>query len=123
MILVVDDELAVRTVIKLALRRWGFDVTTASDGVEGMELFLQHRDSIRALVLDMTMPRLSGSQVFSRVREVDSDLPIVVISGYAKEDSIRSLSAMGRAAFLHKPFHPTVLMETLRSLLEEDAQI
>jgi CheY-like chemotaxis protein len=116
-VLVVDDEVGVRTVATRILERSGYKVLTAMDGRAGLEIFRAQADTIDCVLLDLTMPQLSGQQTFLEMRQLKPDARIVVMSGYAEEEA--SVGFMGQAVsgFLHKPFTIEELREVLQAVL------
>jgi two-component system, cell cycle sensor histidine kinase and response regulator CckA len=103
-ILVVDDEPVVRDVATHVLTPLGFRVLTAVDGQEGVEMFDQHRDEIVLVLLDMTMPRLSGEQVYEKIRQMRADTPVLLSSGYNEQETVRRFTGQGLAGFIQKPY-------------------
>ena len=114
--LIIDDEEGVRRVAQRMLQRFGFSVRTASDGVEGIEEFRQHDSEIAVILLDLTMPRLSGEETFRALRQIRPDVPIILSSGYSSE-SLQAGLLQGPTRFLQKPYDPHELGESLRGLL------
>jgi CheY-like chemotaxis protein len=117
-VLVVDDEEVVRLVTERTLERAGFGVLTAEDGCEGVALFRQHADEIVAILLDLTMPQMGGTEAFAEMQRIRSDVPAILLSGYTEEDAVDQFSADGLAGFVQKPYSPEVLIDTLREVLD-----
>ena len=115
-ILLVDDEPLIRSMYERALVRAGMRVTTATHGGDALERFEQAITPIDAVVLDMSMPVVSGPECFRRLRELRPGLPIVIASGYIVDAEARALLSAGGAAFLEKPFRNEALISALRSL-------
>ena len=116
--LVVDDDEGVRELAENVLRRAGMKVLTACDGYEGAKLFGLHADSISLVLLDRTMPSMSGADTFDAIRELRSNARILVVSGYPQERLAAELGDRRLAGFLQKPFMPDTLLEHVRELLE-----
>ncbi len=116
-ILVVDDEVSVRTVLDRALRRSGLGVTAAASGDEALEILAAHPQRFAALLLDLTMPGLSGEETLRRLRAGGSTLPAVVMSGYSEADTMQRVADLGVAGFVGKPFELAGLLEKLRRVL------
>jgi signal transduction histidine kinase/CheY-like chemotaxis protein len=115
-VLIVDDERAVRESSKRLLERMGLDVITAANGDEGLAKFAEHRASIRLVVLDMGMPGMSGAECFGRLRK-SSDVPVIIATGYADDEQVRELVAAG-ARLLEKPFTVAELRRDVSQLLD-----
>jgi len=118
MALVIDDDDEVRSLAKDVLQRSGMTALTAADGHEGVELFGQHADSIRVVLLDRTMPTLSGSDVLEAIQSLRPAVPIIVVSGYSEESVTSELEGRRLAGFLQKPFLPETLVARVRAALE-----
>jgi PAS domain S-box-containing protein len=118
-ILVVDDDQEIRELAAESLERAGLSVLCASDGREGVETFRKHRDEIRAVLLDRTMPDISGEEAFDEIRRIRSDARVVLVSGYSEERAAQHFADEDLAGFLKKPFLPETLIERIRGALEK----
>jgi PAS domain S-box-containing protein len=112
-ILLVDDEEDVRAVTAHMLERLGCSVLQAGDGCEGIEVFRAHAHLIDAVLVDLTLPRLSGDQVFQAIRDIRPDARVILMSGYSNEIATRGLDADRLAGFLRKPFSVADLRSTM----------
>lgn len=110
-VLVIDDEGAVREAISDVLAVHGVRVLEAGDGSEGIATALAHRAEIRLILLDLTMPGLSGEETCQRLHEAVPELPIVLISGYTQSKFDGRYEAYGVSEFLAKPFSFTTLSD------------
>ena len=119
--LVIDDDEAVRELAEDVLRRTGMRVLTASDGHEGVKLFGLHADSICVVLLDRTMPTLSGADTFEAIRALRPDAKIVLVSGYLEERVTDELAGREISGFLKKPFSPETLLARVREVVEAPA--
>ncbi|MCK4547472.1 MAG: PAS domain S-box protein [Candidatus Eisenbacteria sp.] len=117
-VLVVDDEEAVRFVTRRMLEKAGFDVLTAGDGREGVRIFRDRADDIVAVILDLTMPHQAGEQTFYRLREIRSNVPVILASGYSERELSERFRGKGLAGFIQKPFGFATLTERLKKALE-----
>ncbi|NQT91309.1 MAG: response regulator, partial [Lentisphaerae bacterium] len=116
-VLLVDDESTVRKTGRRVLQRLGFDVLTATDGVDALKVFQLRRDDIVLIILDLTMPRMDGRQTFEALRTNGADVPIVVSSGYSEEDVISRFENDAPAGFVQKPYRLSDLRRCLYSAL------
>ncbi len=116
-ILVVDDDSTVRRVLSRMLQRLGFDVLSATNGREGVEFLKEHGDGIDLVILDMTMPELSGKETFRLMREIHPDVKVLLTSGYNEQDTISKFAGKGLAGFLQKPVSMAALTEKMKALL------
>jgi len=117
-ILVVDDEPQVGTFAERLLQRAGYEVMLAQNGSDGIELFRDHADELRAVLLDLTMPDVDGREVLRQMHEIDEDACVILMSGYDKHGIANASGAQPPAAFLRKPFQTTELLDLLAIQLE-----
>lgn len=117
-VLVVDDEAVVRNVVKRTLERAGFEVVLAADGVEGVEQFAKHKDIVRLVFLDVTMPRMTGEEAFEQIRQLDPSVPVLFSSGYSEYASTSTVLGSAGVSFLAKPFGTAELLDSIRAALE-----
>ena len=117
-LLVIEDEEILRNVIQLSLERFGFSVLTAVDGKDGVDIFQQHAGKIRGVILDMTMPRMSGEETFRELRRMQPDIRVLLTSGYNEQDATNRFAGKGLAGFIQKPFQVTSLIARVRAMLE-----
>ena len=117
-VLLVDDEESLRSLMAQALEAAGCTVFQAGDGEEGVEQFRAHAGEIDITVLDLTMPKLSGEEVFHQILTIRPDACVIVCSGYAEEDVVRQFAGLHLAGFIEKPFRPSDLIEKIRHALE-----
>ena len=114
-VLLVEDEDMVRHVAERALVRHGYDVVTAANGEEGLQL-LTSRDDIDLLVSDVVMPVMDGPSLGRQARALYPQLPILFMSGYAEEQLRQSIN-LERIEFLPKPFSVQKLAEIVRRMM------
>jgi CheY-like chemotaxis protein len=108
----------VRSLAAEILQRMGYRVLQAADGEEGVALLEAHRDAVRAVLLDMTMPKLDGEAAFRRVRSIRPDVPVIVVSGWTREHRrLRFLADEAGVAFLAKPFRLAQIQEAVRAAI------
>jgi CheY-like chemotaxis protein len=119
-ILVVDDEEVVRRVMRRVLTRRGVEVLEAADGASAIETFRAHRQDIAVVVLDYTMPGMSGAETFEKLRAIEPDVRVVLASGYTEEDATRLFGSGGIRGFVMKPFTAETLVERVLAALEPE---
>lgn len=118
-VLVIDDEDIILNLASSVLQRCGFTPLIANGGEEGIKLFKEHAAGIKAVVLDMSMPYMSGKEVYIRLKEIDPQVKIVVSSGFEHDDRVKEVFALGANIFLHKPYNYNDMVEKLQELLSE----
>lgn len=100
----------------MALERYGYLVLTAENGQRGVDLFEQYASDIVAVVLDLTMPVVSGEEALRRLRSIQSDIPVILSSGYNEDEAVRRFEGLGLAGFLQKPYTAARLVEAVQAV-------
>jgi len=111
--LVVDDEPGVRAVLRTMLSRRGFEVLEATHGEEALALFETERARVTVVLLDLTMPRLDGEEVFRRLKALDPSVRVIMMSGYNEQNITQRFVGKGLAGFIQKPFRAADLYEKI----------
>lgn len=114
-ILVVDDEAAVRTVVRRVLEELDYRVVESSNGKEGLAAARRVKRSLSLVISDISMPVMDGLEFLDRLRPLCPDVPVLFISGQAPE-AVNSLAAVHEPLLL-KPFGPDLLLEAVARLL------
>jgi CheY-like chemotaxis protein len=117
LVLVVDDDDMVRSVLKAMLERKGCEVLTAANGREAVDLFRQERARVSALLLDLNMPVLDGERALEEIRAIDPQIPVWIVTGYDPGDREARLAAQGIQAVLRKPLTSDSLFRALARVL------
>lgn len=117
-ILVIDDEESVRQAATTALENYGYKVVVAGNGKEGIELFQKLNSEISLVLLDMTMPVMSGEEALVRLQKIRPAVPVVLSSGYNEAEATRSFTGKGLAGFVQKPYTAAQLAEELQNALQ-----
>lgn len=115
-ILIADDVAEIREVIRETCEACGYHVLTARDGREAVEMFRAHADRIAVVLLDLTMPVLSGDEVLDEIHRIRPDVPILLSSGFPEEEARRRFPKGGPAGFIQKPYLPDELMRMLAEI-------
>ena len=116
-ILVADDELGMREGCRKILVAEGYEVETAADGVQALEVFDKHRNFSAALV-DLKMPRMGGMELIETIRRQDPDIVLLVITAYAAINTAVEATKRGAYSYIPKPFLPDELLLRVRNGLE-----
>lgn len=114
--LLAEDDPDVLELTARMLRKLNFTVIPAHDGVEAVEAYHAHREIVDLVVLDMTMPRMGGEEACRTLRTINPHLPILLYSGFSKEDAMNHFQDFGPSAFLEKPFRPPDLASKIRDI-------
>ena len=116
--LLVDDEETVRGIGREMLQELGFEVLTASDGREAVELF-KSSGAISLVVLDLTMPHMDGEQCFRELRRLNPDVQVIMSSGYNEQEVTQKFSGKGLAGFVQKPYRLSALKEVIVKIKQQ----
>lgn len=103
-LLVIDDEELIRLTAKELLNILGYKVLLAEDGQQGLELFIQHQNTIDLVLTDMIMPRLNGKECFLAMQKVKPDVRVLMASGFPRDTDMEELKHLGLKGFIHKPY-------------------
>jgi len=123
-ILVVDDEEDVRKFLSVALLEAGFNVITANDGLEALEMVKKHNPDL--ISLDLVMPKHSGAKFHRNLQKNKewSKIPIIIVTGHARDDlgkaDLKNLTMSGPGIYLEKPVKPNNYIAAIKSLLGMD---
>ena len=119
LILVVDDEIAIREITKGTLETYGYRALTAADGTEAIALYAQHKDEIRVVLTDLMMPYMDGPVTIRALRKLNPHVKIIASSGLADNGKLAEVNG-GVQSFLPKPYTAQKLLTTLEELLSEE---
>ncbi len=117
-LLLVEDDAAVRNVAKAMLERQGFDVLTAVNGVEAVAIFREKYAGVRLVLSDLSMPRMNGWETLAELRKIRPDIPVILASGYDETQVMEGANDERPQAFLHKPYTWGALKAVLGKVLE-----
>ncbi len=117
-ILIVDDEDVLRDVGKEILERLGYGVLTAESGNEAIEIYSAKYGEIDMVILDMIMPDMDGEKTFEGLCKIDSDVRVLLSSGYTMNERVKRILDQGCKGFIQKPFNMTLLSQKIREILD-----
>lgn len=115
--LIADDESAVLNVTAELMRRQGFHVLTASDGMKAVEVFTEHAEDITFILMDVNMPSLNGIEAVQRIRHIKPSVPVLFMSGYPRGEVLQRFEHMPCTGYIKKPFRRDGLIRTVCSVL------
>ena len=116
-ILLVDDEKMVLDVSSRLLRKLGYEVLTAENGIEAVETYGANRNRIGCIILDMIMPVQNGGATYDRLKELNPGIKVLLSSGYSLDNQAKEIMSRGCNGFIQKPFTLKELSEKVRSVL------
>ena len=117
-ILWVDDEEIALEVWSQMLEKLGYSVLQARYGIEALEIFKKRQKSISLVILDMRMPGMSGCEVFDRLKKIQPDVKIIIVSGFMEEYDLCEISTRNFDGYINKPFKLKELSEKIEEVLE-----
>jgi len=118
-ILLVDDEAMILDVGERLLEKLGYDVLIARGGKEALEIYKKNRHTINMVILDMIMPEMSGSETYDKLKEINSEIKVLLSSGYSVDGQATEILKRGCNGFLQKPFGFEELSQKIREILDK----
>lgn len=119
LVLVIDDEAAVRTITQQTLEAFGYRVLLAEDGAEALSIYVQHRDEIAVVLTDMMMPVIDGYSTIQALMRINSQVEIIAASGLASHDMVSKAMSAGVKHFIPKPYSAETMLQALAEALGE----
>jgi signal transduction histidine kinase/CheY-like chemotaxis protein len=116
MILVVDDDQMVRKVVTSSLGVLGYETVEATSGAEAVEIYRQRHEEIRAVVLDMVMPGMTGRATYLGLRDINRDVAVLLMSGHSLNEQVQEILDLGVRSFVSKPYSIAVLAAAMTEL-------
>jgi CheY-like chemotaxis protein len=117
LILVVDDEDLVRRTAATTLARYGYTILEACNGREAIEKFQSASREIALVVLDLSMPVMSGEECLRQLKKIKADVPVLLSSGFGETEAARRFQSAGVASYLQKPYTAQHLAELVKAAL------
>jgi CheY-like chemotaxis protein len=116
-VLLVEDDLVIQALLVDVLRRDGYEVMAAGNGAEALALIELSDRSPELLITDMAMPGMTGGELASLLRPLYPSLRVIYMSGYNNDAALSEAAETGEVTFLQKPFTPSEILGTIRSVL------
>jgi two-component system cell cycle sensor histidine kinase/response regulator CckA len=116
-VLLVDDEEVVIDVGVQMLQKFGFNVLSAANGREALEIFERKRDEVLLVILDLIMPDMGGGEVFDRLKEIAPGVNVLLSSGYSLDSKAKDILKRGCSGFIQKPFNMKQLMDKILEII------
>lgn len=117
-LLVVEDDDSVREFSIRMLKGLGYNVFSASNGQEALEMFKNQASQINMVITDMVMPNMTGAQFVEAARQIDKDIKIMLVSGYGPDDTEDGIALGKSVAFFQKPYTRDQLSKKIRDVLD-----
>ena len=119
-ILLIDDDDMIISVYSQILRRYGYKVLIATNGKEAIEIYIENKDQISLVVLDMIMPEMNGDKVFTSIKEINPGVKVLLSSGYSHGNIVRDLMQLGCDGFIEKPFNTEKFLQKIGEILNRE---
>jgi two-component system cell cycle sensor histidine kinase/response regulator CckA len=119
-VLVVDDEAALRKIALRNLRTSGYQVLLAQSGEEALKVLYEQDGEVDLVILDINMPGMGGLRCLELMLQSWPGMRVIIASGYSRDASLESSIEMGAKTYVAKPFHKAELLNTIRSVLDQD---
>ena len=116
-VLIVDDELRMRKLIKDFLKAKGFNILEAEDGEKALQIFEENKNKITLILLDVMMPKLDGWSVLRQIRQ-QSKVPIIMLTARGEEQDELFGFELGVDEYISKPFSPKILVARVEAILK-----
>jgi len=117
-ILVVDDEVDVSFYLETILQSHGYDVLTAHDYGQALDLFKAHREKIQLVLSDVGLPKVDGITLCAELKELKPGLKTILCSGYSPMDFQKRIDDLGSDVFLAKPYNTEDILRCVRTVLD-----
>jgi CheY-like chemotaxis protein len=118
-VLVIDDEEFVREAAKNILDLHGLNVMAASNGVAGIAMFREHQNEVDVVLLDLSMPGISGEETFRQLKEIRPTVQVILTSGYSESEATAKLTGQDLAGFIQKPYRAEDLTAVVHKHLQK----
>jgi CheY-like chemotaxis protein len=118
LVMIVDDEDFVTLLAQRVLTDEGYRVITARDGFQAIDIYRKLKDQIALVILDFTMPVMDGADVFAELLLINPKVSVVLSSGFAEQERLRSMLSRGLRGFIPKPYTQQKLLTQIRSVLD-----
>ena len=115
-----EDDEKLRKLSEIILKMHGYRVILAQDGQEGIDKFIENKDRIHLVILDMIMPKKSGKEVYAAIKRVKPDIRVIFVSGYTADRLDKGSLVGENMNFIFKPISPNELLRKVREVLDNE---
>jgi two-component system chemotaxis response regulator CheY len=117
-ILLVDDSIFIAKQLSQILTSEGYEVIgTATDGIQGVEMYKEHMPNVDLVTMDITMPNMDGITALEKIIEFDANAKVVMISALGKEDLVKKALVTGAKSYIIKPLDRKKVLERIQSVI------
>ena len=121
-VLLVDDEEMILEVGAEMLEAVGYEVITAAEGRQAIEIYKEKKAEIGVVLLDMIMPTMSGGEIFDQLKRIDNTVCVILSSGYSLDGEASEIISRGCNGFIQKPFDIKALSGKIHQVLQADSR-
>ena len=121
-ILLVDDDALVRDLGEQILAKFGYKVLTAIDGESGVKTYLDKKEIISLVILDLMMPGMGGKRCLEELLRIEPDTRVIIASGYFEDGQMKATIESGAKSFIKKPFDVKQVLSVVREVLDAEEQ-
>ena len=118
-VLLVDDEEIIIGVGRQMLERLGYRVMTAKNGLEAVDVYRDHQNTVGLVILDMIMPGLEAGDTYDKLRALNPAVKVLLSSGYSLDEKSRGILKRGCSGFIQKPFNMKILQEKIDEIVSQ----
>ena len=118
-ILIIDDEDALRNLLKISLESQGYKTFSAINGLEALKIYREENQQIDLLIVDMVMPKMGGRETIEKILEMNAKQKFIVSTGYSEQSDLEQIFKMTQNQFLPKPFEVNQVLKQVRAVLDE----
>ncbi len=117
-VLIVDDEEVSRSAAEEILKECGYQTIIAENGLQGVEIYEKQQQKIDLVLLDMVMPKMSGKAAYARLKEINPNVKVLLVSGFKQDERIQSILNMGEIRFMQKPYEMVKFSKVIKDLIK-----
>jgi CheY-like chemotaxis protein len=122
LILVVEDEEVMRQTAKSILMECGYDVIIAENGEEAVKVYNDNKNKIKAVLLDMVMPKMSGRETYIELTKINKNIKVLLVSGFKQDHRVESLLKLGVKEFMQKPYTLMTLANRMYHVINDEPE-
>ena len=116
-VLIIEDEEMLRELLRTILESKGYKVISACDGEEGVQMFLENKNEVALVVSDLGLPKLSGEEVVSSIKQIDQDAKLIIASGFIDPEMRSDLEKIGVISFILKPYKTNEVLQVVHDAI------
>ncbi len=116
-VLIIDDEEMIRDLARDVLEMHGFHILSAENGVDGVAVYKKNKDTIACIILDLTMPRMSGRETYLQLKAIDKNAKIILSTGHGKDKMTQEIIELGVHGVIQKPYRIEELLRLVQKMM------